>query len=386
MSEKRVYRKCVLKGNNYEVGRKQGESVRLHEPETYGWLTSPFTLPDGSALPELTVEEAEKKCDLFNSYDSGLGDEVRGLAAGLQVPVNRLHRLLYGGFGEKQPCACSVMGIKGGLTENGHAYIGQSYEFGYEDEYTYIAMQTPGNYSHMGFVFYQVGRFDGMNEKGLCIGITCLDFTTPSVGQKEGFTFSFLVRILLDTCATTKEAVDKLNTLPICTNANLIIGDRTGDIVVAEILTADGKSDIAIRKAKPYVYGFNHFLAEEHKKLFPQKRNFSYFRELCLSKRLSNRDKDDASKLNVNDIKKILRTKLPEGLCCHAYREYFGTLRSMFYDLTDSSVYIAFGSPQNVDFVRLTLETELSNESDCVLIPVEFENENVDMKFWELAE
>lgn len=380
MSEKMMYQKYVLKGTHYEIGCAKGASLQEHDKGVVEWMTSPLELPNETKVPELSLEEAEKRCEQLNQYDPGLGDEVKGLADGMQIPLNHLNKLLYGGMGVKKPGACSVVGISKELSADGHAYIAQSYEFGYEDEYSYIVEQAEGSYAHMGFAFYQVGRFDGINEKGLNIGITCLDFVVPSAGEKEGFSFSFLVRILLDTCATTKEALEKLKILPICTNANLIIGDRLGEIVDVEILTTEGKSDITERRAEPYVYGFNHFLAPGHKKKFPQKRNFSYMREKYMEDFFTGR-----KVISREDIQKFMTDKIPNGLCLHAYTSYFGTLRSMYYDITESAVYIAFGSPQDVDYVKMTLEEELSSNSICTLIPVQYEDEKVDNLLWEIV-
>lgn len=36
----------------------------------------------------------------------------------------------------------------------------------------------------------------------------------------------------------------------------------------------------------------------------------------------------------------------PNGLCCHYYNEFFGTLRSMIFDVTEQTIEMTFGSPQ----------------------------------------
>lgn len=381
MNQKITYQKLLLKGKHYDIGKQIGTALRERSDANAIWLTSPFVLPNGTELPLMTPEKAEIRCQLLNQYDPGLGDEVRGLADGLQVPVNQLHKLLYGGMGIEKPGACSVFGIDRCLTADGHAYIGQSYEYSFEDEYSYIIEQADGSYSHMGFSLFQVGRYDGINEKGLCIGITSIDCVKPSAGEKDGLSFAFLVRILLDTCSTTCEALNKLKSLPICTNANIIIGDKSGNIVLAEIQTVDKTSDITERSLNPYVYGFNHFLGETHKQKLPQKRYFSYAREQFMEQYL----RDTTTKkiaLTKNDIQKVLKEKIPNGLCCHAYTDYFGTLRSLIYDVTDSTVSIAFGSPQNVDYVKMSLEKELKAETGCKLIVAEYKDEPEDMKFW----
>lgn len=385
MNQNVVYQKLVLKGTHYDIGKQSGAILYEHNKPYVEWLTSPLELPNKTKIPELTLEKAEKRCNYLNQIDPGLGDEVRGLADGLQVPLNHLHKLLLNGMGIEKPCACSVFGIDRCLTDNGHAYIGQSYEYSFEDEFSYIVEQAEGSYSHMGFSLFHIGRFDGINEKGLCIGITSLDFVNPSIGEKEGLSFALLVRIMLDTCSTTSEALNKLNSLPICTNANIIVGDKSGNIVLAEIQTVDGKSDIIERNLSPYVYGFNHFLGEKHKQRLPQKRYFSYAREQFMEQYLHGITTRNEA-LTKNDLQKLLTDKIPNGLCCHAYSDYFGTLRSMIYDVTDSTVSIAFGSPQSVEYISMSLAKELESETGCELIEVEYNDEPEDMPFWVFVE
>ncbi|MNL53092.1 hypothetical protein D3C87_1763120 [compost metagenome] len=50
--------------------------------------------------------------------------------------------------------------------------------------------------------------------------------------------------------------------------------------------------------------------------------------------------------LSKKDIKTLLSTSYPDGLCCHYYKEFFGTLRSMIFDVNDKTIEMTFGSPQ----------------------------------------
>lgn len=369
MNQKATYYKIVLEGKHYDIGKKRGEHIAAHSPLLKPWLMS---RPEGVA--ELTAEEAEAKCALFDRYSTGLGEEIRGLADGLGIALQELGNVL-NGYANRLPCACSVIGIAADKTTDGHAYIGQSYEYGYEDEYAFAIQRAEGSYAHMGFSFYQAGRFDGINEKGLCVAITCLDFAEPSAGEAEGFSFPFVVRILLDTCATTDEAIAKMRTLPICTNVNILIGDVSGNIIKAEILTKDGKADIIEVKAAPYTYGFNHFMEKGHREQYPAKRYFSHAREAFMNE-ISTRE----NKISKDGLQQILTDPLPNGMSCHAYTCYFGTLRSMIYDVTKSELYVCFGSPQQYPYVKMDLWEKESSEE-----VVEFTDEIMPKYFWEFV-
>ena len=55
---------------------------------------------------------------------------------------------------------------------------------------------------------------------------------------------------------------------------------------------------------------------------------------------------EEDRRISKNDIKNLLSASYPEGLCCHYYKEFFGTLRSMIFDVTDKTIEMTFGSPQ----------------------------------------
>ena len=106
--------------------------------------------------------------------------------------------------------------------------------------------------------------FDGMSMSQLKLCAAHPLITIGSHTVSHPFLSRIDPKIAEYEVANSKEALEKLKILPICTNANLIIGDRLGEIVDVEILTTEGKSDITERRAEPYVYGFNLFLAPGH--------------------------------------------------------------------------------------------------------------------------
>jgi predicted choloylglycine hydrolase len=358
MEHKERYHKLILEGTHYEIGRKQAEYIKAHNPQVIGWLKFK---PEGGRI--FTEQEAISRCNEFNQYSAGFGDELKGLADGLGVKLNELTNVL-NGYRYAKPCACSVVGVNPSKTKDGHGYIGHSYEFSYEDEYTFAVIRPKGSYAHMGFAFYQLARFDGINEMGLCAAITCLEFIHPSASEKDGLHFSFLVRFILDTCATTREAIEKLHQMPIYTNANIMLGDRSGDIVNVEILTDLDGVHLIERKADPYVYGFNHYLSKENTMKAPQKRYFSYERE-----RFTEKYFHEHNSVTKDDMYQLLSGEIPNGLSCPAYSFYFGTLRSLLYDVTDSSMEVCFGHPTRAPYQKMDLwEEEKVEEIEAVFV------------------
>lgn len=73
---------------------------------------------------------------------------------------------------------------------------------------------------------------EGINEYGLVAAMT---FAIPKITEiKAGLNSVFLVRYLLEKCKTTQEGVAAIQSLPVSSNCNILIADKSGDMVVIE--------------------------------------------------------------------------------------------------------------------------------------------------------
>src|SRR5262249_54221237 len=98
-----------------------------------------------------------------------------------------------------------------------------------------IAAQAKGVHASVGFSDRFTGRVDGMNEHGLSVGLHMVSEKTWA----PGLVCILIVRIVLDQCTTTREAVALLKRLPhgLCFNYSLI--DAGGAAAVVEASPAD---------------------------------------------------------------------------------------------------------------------------------------------------
>ncbi|MCB2357191.1 hypothetical protein [Clostridium estertheticum] len=85
-------------------------------------------------------------------------------------------------------------------------------------------------------------------------------------------------------------------------------------------------------------------------------------------------------KLSCNDLKGLLSTSYPQGLCCHYYEEFFGTLRSMIFDVTDGTIEMTFGSPQSNEWRTFTIK---SNEEQEYMVKLPYER--ADKAFYDIT-
>jgi predicted choloylglycine hydrolase len=94
----------------------------------------------------------------------------------------------------------------------------------------FVLLQASGSHASVGASELLTGRLDGMNEHGLVIG---LHLVRPSP-RYPGFSCVLIVRMVLDQCATTEEAVVMLRRLPHAMPYNYSLLDAEGAAAVVE--------------------------------------------------------------------------------------------------------------------------------------------------------
>jgi len=86
------------------------------------------------------------------------------------------------------------------------------------------------------------------------------------------------------------------------------------------------------------------------------------------------------SKLISKDgIKRILSDLYPNGLCCHYYTEFFGTMNSVIYDPNEMKIDLCFG-PSDINPWYSMKFDEIKNSEYEVFFP----KEKAPNGFWEI--
>ncbi len=104
----------------------------------------------------------------------------------------------------------------------------------------------------------------------------------------------------------------------------------------------DGKKAIkriSANTKEQFICSTNHVHLEELKEYEPKSMKNSVVRYNLINKYLN-----DKEIVTQDNLKSLLSTMYPEGLCCHYYEDFFGTLRGMIFDLNDGIVDVCFGS------------------------------------------
>jgi len=232
-----------------------------------------------------------------------------------------------------------------GITENGHVLMARSYEFAYQfDDFTLTRPSVRGKYAHMGSNVLQLGRDEGINECGLGVTMSSCGFPVGALdGMRKpairGLQFWAVIRALLENCKDVGEALSYLKDMPVAYNINLLAADRSGHAALVE--TCDGR--MAVKRIEgsgqpQYLHATNHIVLPALQQYEPKAMKHSLLRYEYVRQYLN-----AANGITEEDLKGMLLGKYPDGLCCHYYKDFFGTTKSMVMDLNDGKIAVCWG-------------------------------------------
>jgi predicted choloylglycine hydrolase len=337
------FQHIVLEGTAYEVGQQQAEILKKQNPDAAKWFASATTDPK-----RMGFDSFEELQAFYEEYCPGITDEIQGLADGFGAKPDQLQLYnppIY------QPGNCSQFAILSSLTDDKRVYVGRSYEYHHnENDLRLCTLRIKGKIKHIGFTEFLLGRDDGMNEHGLCVTFSG-GGTFKREPKKKGFNFFLVVRALLDNCKTVAESVEHLRKTPISGYWNFLMTDKGNNAALMQFFDGEyGLRQIDKDSTEQYLHSTNHYVLSgmtEYQKyagdwiLKNSKKRFE-----LISATLSHA----APNISKQDIRKLLSREIYEGVCGHYYTDYFGTLFSIIYDLTDLRADICFGAPTHNDW------------------------------------
>ena len=325
-------RTLELSGSGYEIGTTLG-----HMAASGQMCKSAY-----SAGPERLYEsELKKAAALFDRWCPGLNDELRGFAEALK---EQPEQLAFYGMTYLRP-NCSQLALLPDMTKSGKPLVARSYEFSHEaEDFTLVRTCADGKYRHLGTSVLLFGRDEGVNECGLAVTMSSCGFPVGAPASMRrpslvGLQFWAVIRTLLENCRDTDEALALLAEMPIAYNLNLMLTDKGGNIALFE--TLDGRK--ALKRISPgcserYLFAANHPVLPELIPYEPAAMRHSLRRHEWLHQRLN-----DAVKVSEEDLKDMLLSKYPNGLCCHFFREYLGTTKSIIIDPACGTIEVCWG-------------------------------------------
>lgn len=346
-----------LSGEAYELGQQQGNELS-HIPGIETILFNEQGMEN---------QEVEMAISQLETYYPSLLEELRGVADYFKRDL-REHTFLNTAYLVAGGCSLGVLSSQ--KTQDGKPYVLRMYDLGSEiSDFRMCSTNRKGTYKHSGFSVMFFGRSEGLNEHGLCITFAACGLPVgnmPGMIQPKinGLNFMVIVRLLLETCRTTKEAVKIIKELPIASNMNLLITDALEDTVIVETMNGD----MYVKESmEAYTVATNHSLVDEVKMiqkeyLVQSKKRYN----LMESKMIEN------EKISRENLFDLMATPYPNGLAMHNYQEFFGTVYSALFDINQRRIHFTFGSPAfnpvhelkvGEDYSKKVFELNLPNES-----------------------
>ena len=228
----------TCKGSSYDVGMQMAQGFRT-TARGRAFKRRKERRPFAFSLKNAEVA--------LKTYAPNIWEELHGLADGLEISLERAVAEFSNGRLRYPARGCSAV-LTGGL-------YGRNYDFSIKRYDRILAAIQPDNVNaSIGFTDRFTGRDDGMNEHGLCVG---LHYVNDKKWQ-PGLVCILIVRIVLDQCSTTREAVDLLKRLPHGLSFNYSLIDAHGNAAVVEA----SPTGIAVRTG-PHLACTNHFQSPE---------------------------------------------------------------------------------------------------------------------------
>jgi len=326
-----------LKGSHYEMG--------LH----YGNLL----YKNGVRLDEIVKCDEEKlkfgveSMRICQEIYPNVLKEIRGMAEGLHLSYETLGTFIITAGAFDFDIGCSNLAVK---TDNG-VFFGRNHDmFTVLKKTTETVLYRPDEgYYFVGQGDIMIGKEDGINEHGLAVG---MNFVYPK-RVKPGLNFMIIVRLLLETCKNTKEAIEVLKKIPASTSHNIILADKSGDMAVVEMCSE------ATRIRYPehnYIVSTNHFNHPDmlkHENRIEENWFMTSDRYTCMEKALHNKLHMENTVIDLEFIKSILSGKQGR-LCNYDKKLKFDTLWSFCAELKTLNIERAEGNPSRAKFKKET--------------------------------
>lgn len=320
----------IMEGTHYEIGRFRGETIKKY-PSEVDFFSSPLKGEDF-----LSVDEVDKIMRVYDEFCPGLNEEILGFSHSLGIAQEQI---VYYSNSFGRSCNCSQMVVLPSITKDHHTYVGRSYEFSIDDELRLCTTRVKGKAAHIGFSLFLFGRFDGINEHGLCVTMSA---STPGkLPEGEGCKFWVVIRSLLDNCKDVSDALQLMNHIPISANTNFLLADKSGKAVLVEVACFKGKRKIGIKNSKNLLVSTNHYTIQDMLQYDVNRMWQSIERYNIIDSRI----KESIQNIEKDTLRSLLSRKMPGGVCCHHYEDGLGTLRSMLFDVSNQVVDICFGPP-----------------------------------------
>jgi predicted choloylglycine hydrolase len=317
-----------FKGNHYDIGLKFGKILKKKKIDFDKLID----------LNKFQKDFGKRSQIILSKFFPEVCDEIRGMTDGLNYSYEEFASWLLCMGCCYDPKGCTAFCF----IHNNNVFYGRNNDLPpfLKKTSASILYELKNGHSFIGNTSSMINFEEGLNEYGLAVA---MKFLVPTM-IVAGINSVFLVRYLLEKCATTKEAINALQSLPIASACNIILADKKGDIVVAECTP----KKIFLRKPasdENFIVAANHFISEEMSCNNASLIYSSDMRYQTAYNALKNIDYIDG----IEHTKAILSGK--HGFMCQYDKTLnFETIWSSVFDISNGKIYRAEGNPSRCKF------------------------------------
>lgn len=272
--------------------------------------------------------------EIYREYYPEIIEEIKGFADGLRIEFEKIFCFLTAMYVFTYDTYCSMLAI----SNNNGIYFARNGDF-----LTHIKKLSDSVYYKLdkGYSFVanttaMIQMEDGINEKGLACGLT---FVYPTV-RDIGFNAGFLIRYILEKCEKVEEVKSFLEKIPVGSSQNIVAVDRYGSVLSCELNSKH--KDIQVCEC---AFKTNHFVSDILKPYKYQGDDDIFSHDRYKTMKLQN-----FSDYTLEDIFSLIKGE--KGFMCqYDKKEYFDTIWSSVYDITNKTIYRCEGNPGRKNFV-----------------------------------
>jgi predicted choloylglycine hydrolase len=320
-----------LKGPPTEIGRQFGRVLK-------GFFQPP---PASAKKKEFT----EKCLEYVEQFTPGILDEIAGLceAAEVDETLMRCFILTLG----LEP-GCTVFAVPEKRNTLGVPVMARNYDWdeSFKNYFTCLRTQPDNGLTSLSFTDHMVGRYGGVNEKGLATAITAIPAYTGT--PRPGIRMNIAIRWMLDYLKSTEDAAEWLREVPHQWAHNYMLADRKGKFARVET----SPEYTCVHYSEELLVTTNHYHDPEMKKL--ENPEFDFSNTSQRYNRVTDWYKRTES-IGLDDLKHVLSSH-EEGVCDHSEYEgaLFSTIWSWIAYLGERHVYVCHGPPCSNDYEKIT--------------------------------
>lgn len=309
-------------GNHYEIGFQWGSRLAKHANYIINNIPFPVT--------QERILFAQACLPAYKKYFPEILEEIQGIADGQSCDVKLLQGLLFSIYAMPPVCQCSCFAIANHNT----VLFGRNSDFltaVEKNNLNVIYRLSSASFSFTGNTTSFVQMEDGVNEKGLAVGLTSVYPYSIRPGMNAGL----LLRFFLEKCSSVHDVISSIHKLPISSAQTFTVADASGNLVVLE---SDCNKVVQINpsKEKPYVCAVNCFQADEFSSV--SKMETDDWKSETRYKTMRTFLDANAKNMGLEEAQKLLGGEYG-FLCQYDRKTGKDTVWSVLYDLKQHQIY-----------------------------------------------